>query len=385
MALTLQQINTAKKTAINLFLLILFAIGIAWLVQYSKIKQKNLDVTVDQSGRVIVKNAKILPIDLEAHELAAQRYIETDQPEKALLHLQRVLPFKPNDRLLRYRFATACLDAGHYDRALAALSQLEKGAAADSLSQKICAHKGIALFYLDKTAESRAILSSCLSKFPLSAEAACFLGQIEASENPRSPQALAYFNRAVQIDPLYAEGWYQLGRFSMQAGEYLKARQLLLRALEIDPLHVKSQSRLGMVYYYLGNHELAKKTYLTALALNPKDFNTRYNLAELYYNGVNDTANALREYTETLKLNPGHVEANFKVGLICLRNNMIKEAIRYFENASANDPKNIRILLQLAVGYEKLGDRPSALQRYRSVLAIDPLNGIAIQKIKFLE
>jgi tetratricopeptide (TPR) repeat protein len=378
------ELNTVKKVSINVFIVILIVAGIVWLVQYNRIKQKNLNITVDKSGHIVVKNDKVLPIDLEAHELIARRYIQTDQPEKALVHLQRVLPFELNNRPLRYELAAACLDAGHYDRALTTLDPLERDKLQDSLTPKICALKGIALFYLKKIPESKECLSSCLSQFPKSAEAACFLGQIEASENPQSPEALAHLETALANDSLYVEGWYQLARYKMVLGDYKKARQLLLRGLEIDPLHVKSHSRLGMVYYYLGNYELAKKSYVTALALNPMDFNTRYNLAELYYTATGDTENALREFTITLKQNPLHSEANFKVGLICMRNNMIKEAIRYFETALETDPANVRILLQRAVAYEKLGDRETALNAYKTVHVIDPLNPVASQKIKYL-
>jgi tetratricopeptide (TPR) repeat protein len=114
------------------------------------------------------------------------------------------------------------------------------------------------------------------------------------------------------------------------------------------------------------------------------DFNTRYNLAELLYSAMSDTENALREFTVTLRQNPQHCEANFKVGLICMRNNMIKEAIRYFETALETEPDNVRILLQRAVAYEKLGDKETALRTYRTIQGIEPLNTIAIQKIKYL-
>jgi Flp pilus assembly protein TadD len=63
---------------------------------------------------------------------------------------------------------------------------------------------------------------------------------------------------------------------------------------------------------------------------------------------------------------------------------MVKEAIHYFQTALHNDPKNIRVMMQLAVSYEKLGDRAQALQTYRDIVAQDPLNSIGIQKIKYL-
>jgi tetratricopeptide (TPR) repeat protein len=380
-----KDLKTITRVATNSFFVCLIAVGIIWAFRYYQFKQKNQNVRIDKSGHLMVNNDRVLPIDIEAHRLIAERLLATDQAEKALAHLQRILDFKPNNRTVRFQFARACLDAGYFDKALSELKLLDRSGVKDSCTPKIAALMGIALFYLNDVFESKRQLDSCLTRYPATAEAACFLGQIEAASPPdEASKALYHLEQAVTIDPSYVEGWYQLARYTMQKGNYLKARQQLLQALEIDPLHVKSHSRLGMVYYYLGNFDLAKKSYLTALALNPKDFNTRYNLGELFYTAAGDTESALREFTTTLKESPNHRDANFKVGLICLRNNMVKEAIRYFQTALLNDPKNIRAMMQLAVSYEKLGDRAQALQTYRDIVAVDPLNSIGIQKIKYL-
>jgi tetratricopeptide (TPR) repeat protein len=284
---------------------------------------------------------------------------------------------------MRYKFATACLNAGDYDRALKEFTSLSQNKQTDSLTPKIAARKGITLFYLNKVVESKEALKQCLEQAPKTAEAACFLGQIETTDAD-SAKALSHLEQAITLDPGYVEGWYQLARYQMEHGNYSKSQQYLQQALEIDPLNGKCHARLGMVFYYLENKISAKKSYLTAIALNPKDFNTLYNLGELYYTAFADTENALREYNAALKINPDHVEANFKVGLICIRNNMVKESIRYFRNALKTNQENVRILLQLGVAYEKIGDRDRALKVYRKIITVDALNSIAIQKIKFL-
>ncbi|MDO5575925.1 MAG: tetratricopeptide repeat protein, partial [Fibrobacter sp.] len=180
------------------------------------------------------------------------------------------------------------------------------------------------------------------------------------------------------------ESWYQLARYHMELKEYKVARLLLLNALDIDPLHAKSHSRLGMVYYYLENPELAKNSYQTALALNPEDFNTHYNLGELYLLMFNDTVKAVNEYKTTIQLSPPHVGANFKMGSICADNKMYKEAILHFEKALETDNANIRILLQLAVAYEKLDNLYKARSVYERITKIDALNVIARQKLRLL-
>jgi tetratricopeptide (TPR) repeat protein len=129
---------------------------------------------------------------------------------------------------------------------------------------------------------------------------------------------------------------------------------------------------------------LALKSYETALALNADDFNVHYNLGELYYTLYSNMELALKEFKKTIELQPDHAEANFKIGLICLANNMNKEAVKYLETAVTNSPKNIRFMLQLAVAYEKLDLKDNALQVYLRVAELAPLDQIAQQKIKLL-
>ena len=133
----------------------------------------------------------------------------------------------------------------------------------------------------------------------------------------------------------------------------------------------------------MNNYSLAENSYRPTLAIPPGDYNTRYNLGELLY-VKGDTVAALKEFTSVLHQKPDHNDANFRVGLISMRNNMYKEAISYFEKILQKDPGNIRVILQAAVSYEKIGLLSDALTMYKRIVSIEDLNPIARQKIKML-
>lgn len=326
---------------------------------------------------------KVTELDINANLEVAIRRMQSNDFERAIPNLQRVVALRKNDLATRSLLADAYLESGEYDYAISEYDDLLQKPLTDSLSGRICARRAICQFYNKDKNSSLQALKKCTELFPSNAEGFCFLGQIEASQEIPSTAALNNLNKAIALDSNYVEAWYQLARYYMELKEYARARQLLLRAIDINPLHEKSQSRLGMVYYYLNNFDLAKKAYQTALAINPIDFNTHYNLGEVYY-ATGDTSRAMKEFNKTLEYNPGHVEANFKQGILLLSNNMIKEAIIHFEQAAHNRGFNSRILIQLAVAYEKLGDKERAISTYRSVLEKDELNVIAQQKLKLL-
>lgn len=340
------------------------------------------NITITRPG--FMEQNELNQLDVDAHLFVANRLMQSNQHQQAIPHLQRALVVNSRDRQIRSRLSEALLNAGFFKRAISTIESLLSEDSNDSLTPYLLARKGIALFYTGKHQESLQALNRCIERYPHSAEALCFLGQIEASIELPSQKAVDYLKRSIEADSQYVEGWYQLGRYYSQTGEHFKARRLFLQALEIDPLHSKSHARLGMVYYYLKDAELARKSYQTALALNPEDYNTRYNLGELYYNLLDDNQNALYNYKKAIATNPLHPDANFKAGLICIGNGMIKEAIQYFERSLDTNRQNVRKLLQLGAAYERLGNSGKALKVYREIKEIEPLNSIANQKVKFL-
>ncbi len=353
----------------------------SWLFFKVKLSAR---ISANNRDELAIDSPSLIAVDLEAHRAISAHYMLTGNPEKALPHLLRLYAVEKQDLRVLHDLARAYLEAGNYQKALDCYDRLLGKTDPDSIVSTQCAQRGIALFYLDRVDESRQALLGCIERFPDNAEAFCFLGQIEAFRNIPSDTALDYLNHAIELDSTYAEAWYQLARYYMEQKVYTKARELLLSAVTVNPFHAKSHSRLGMTYYYLDYPDLARKSYQTAIALNPDDFNTRYNYGELLYGVLGDTVRALKEYKRALTLNPQLHEAAFKIGLICMKNGMIKEAILQFEQALKSAPGDLRILLQSAVAWERLGRTDRAIQQYRAILKIDELNSIARQKLKLL-
>jgi tetratricopeptide (TPR) repeat protein len=362
-----------------------------WFIRTAAIKAKakraaeGSSAVSEMYGYFEKKSRDLLPVDVEAHGFIAEYYLTSDQPQKAIDHILRILPVQRTNRGLMLKLATAYMQSGDFRSALETFTKLEEGDTGDDLSASVAARKGLTLFYMGNAGASRACLDKCVKDFPRSAEALCYLGEVEAAASEASGKAEEYFKKSLSVDSAFVESWYQYARFCMGRGDYAQGRNFLLKILEIEPLSAKTHARLGMSYYYLDQPEMAKKSYQTALALNPGDYNTHYNLGELFFTKYEDNASALEEFKKALAGNPRHAEANFRVGVICLGNGMIKEAIGYLESARDASPKNIRVLLQLGVAYEKMEMKDEALGIYRRVVDIDPMNRAAAQKIKLLE
>jgi tetratricopeptide (TPR) repeat protein len=343
---------------------------------------------VPPSAEAVISSKEVTDLDVEAHEFAARRYMMAGQPDAALPHLRRIAAVRREgntaiqamDNMVR-----AYLEIGEFQKALDAANRLLAAAQDDTLSASLHVRRAIALYNLKQYEESSEVLRTVVERDPKNAEALCFMGQMEAATETRSPTAERFFRRALEADSNYLETKYQFARYFENNGDYKNARALLQQVLAREPLNVRVHARLGMINYYELKTDQALSSYQTALALNPNDYNTHYNLGELYRTLMNDNENALLEFVAALKINPKHAEANYRAGLICAENDMMKEAVRYFEACLENDRRNVRRLLQLAAAYERVGDKDEALAVYREITDIDPLHSIAIQKIRFLE
>ena len=384
-----------KKVFLISLSICIVIIAAAWIIQRVSIKKLNLTDATDGSADADVsvlyskKSNDLLPIDIEAHKYAAEQNKNNMDFNKTINHLLRVLSVERNNRKIKLNLATAYLKAGIYGKADDTFRELIDEDISDSLADPIMSRYGLTLFFSGKIDESIAQLDKTLTRFPSSKEAHCYRGQVEAAQNLASVMTEGYLKKSIELDPNYAEAWYQLARYYMgkpQAGEdnYNNARKCLQKQLEIEPLNPKAHSRLGMAYYYLQKPYLAEKSYKMALTLNEHDYNTHYNLGELYYTLFNDPKKALKKFKKVISIKNDHAEANYKIGLIALENDQYKEAIRFFQEANKQAPHNIRILLQLGVAYEKIEMKREAISVYQSILDLDKLNDVALQKLKLL-
>lgn len=376
------ELSIIKK--VSLASLVLCIIAVAGIWGYFKLTTKSTPTKVLPTlHETEFSPSQGTSIDIHANLFTGQSYFNRGKPAQSVPYLERALQLSHDDVKIRYLLAQSQLEAGLYDQCLTQITALEQASIPDSLKESVCVLTAKALFYAGQVSESTRKLGNCLTEYPGSAEALCFMGVVKAFNTIDSTVARRFFEDAIKHDSSYVEAWYQLGRLVMAQGDTFQARKHLLYALELDPLHIKSHARLGMLYYYMGNFTLAENSYRTTLALNEVDYNTRYNLGELLYN-KGDTVDALKEFTVVLQQKPDHNDANFRVGQISMRNHMYKEAIGYFEKVLQKEPGNIRIILQTAVSYEKLELLPEALGLYKRILSVDDLHPIAQQKVKMI-
>lgn len=93
--------------------------------------------------------------------------------------------------------------------------------------------------------------------------------------------AIASYEKAIQLTPNYAEAYSNLGNAFQGLGETIKAIELYKKAISIDGSNPEFFCNLGNAYWKLDLIEDARKAYESTIAIAPSHVNAIHNLAHL--------------------------------------------------------------------------------------------------------
>ncbi|CAN5770714.1 hypothetical protein BH20VER1_BH20VER1_22770 [soil metagenome] len=172
------------------------------------------------------------------------------------------------------------------------------------------------------------------------------LALIIRQSNENVDKARAFFQRAVELDPNYAQAWAQLSI---------------------------AESEL----YFSGDEtperfERARQAAETAVRLQPELSDAYQALGVFYYFCPGDYDRALRELDEARKRAPNDGAVIFYTSLVKRRQGKLDEAIELQKKATVVDPRNPDIWSNLARSYRGKRDFKSAREMWDRAFAVSP-------------
>lgn len=126
--------------------------------------------------------------------------------------------------------------------------------------------------------EAVPLLEKYVAKSPDDATAWVGLG-VGYVDLKRNSDAQKAFERALEVDPKFADAEYQLGALASGNGDSTSAIQHFERAVQMNPKHGPSLEKVGSLYLEAGEFEKARDVLLRAETLNPNNRQTEYGLA----------------------------------------------------------------------------------------------------------
>lgn len=237
------------------------------------------------------------------------------------------------------------------------------------------------------------------------------------SRQGKHSEAIKQYKKAVEIQPDYAEAWFNLGVSSSHTGDLETAEQAYAKAISLKGNYIKAMYNLACVqesqgksaeanhtiqkiqsvtpdtadvYYklaqalqYLGGNENIRRAYeyfIKALEINPDSLEIRIAYARFLADS-NYIEAALEEYRNILVIEPEYEDVRVEYAQNLIKDDQIKAAETELSTILRNNPDNIPALVGMANIHRIKGEFPDAELIYNNVLKLDGLNAGALSGI----
>jgi tetratricopeptide (TPR) repeat protein len=171
-------------------------------------------------------------------------------------------------------------------------------------------------------------------------------------------EGIKEFNKALAINPNFAEAHYNLGHTHIKKKNYQQGINYYKKAIEQRPGYLKAYFNLGVTYEFLNNPLKAIEYYQKIVTQKPDHMLAHFGLGNAYLKS-NQIKAALLEYQRALILNPDHIPSYVSLGNIQLFHlRQIDQARKTYEVAILKQPKNAEIHRNLGLIYSQMNKDP---------------------------
>jgi len=215
-------------------------------------------------------------------------------------------------------------------------------------SDNYVAHSNLGNTLLQKGSVDEAIahFQKSLEINPVNAEAHYNLGTA-LLQKERVDEAIAHYQEALQINPNYAKVYYNLGNALLQKGRVDEAIVYYQKSLQITPDYAKAHINLGNLLLQKRSVDEAIAHYQKALQITPNSAEAHNNLGSaLLQKGSVDEA--IVHYQKAVQIAPDSAEAHINLGNALLTMGNVAEAIPHFEKALKITPNSAEVQNDLA-------------------------------------
>ena len=219
------------------------------------------------------------PGDREPVQLLGLSYFRTGKPGKAIPLLERVDSWYPAPNLdAAYVLGIAYLQTRDFPRARRAFARMY-GVPPDSAASHLFLARMLLRQGYDPMVEEEAMKAAALD--PRLPGPHFLLGELYMYKS-RLPEAIAAFEKELEINPSSATAYYKLADAHTRAQDFDKAHRLLQQSIWLDQTASGPFVLLGKVLLRKGETELAVDALRQAAAMDPNNVMAHHLLGEAY-------------------------------------------------------------------------------------------------------
>jgi len=191
--------------------------------------------------------------------------------DEAIRKYAEVLERRPDTEDAYRYLAFVYWDIGRPDEAIAVLEQaLRQGITSTEVRLRLA-------IYLGETGRAARAIALLEGTAGDDVEALNALGSAYANGG-RVADAIATFERVLDLDPTSGLAHLNIGALKLQAGDLSGAEASLIRSVEVDPGLPGAYTALGALFERTGRVDQALEAWERAVALDPREYDALYNL-----------------------------------------------------------------------------------------------------------
>lgn len=209
--------------------------------------------------------------------------------------------------------ATRAHQAGNLAAAEALYKQIVKGQLGNPKFGAIQNNLGVALKDQGKLDEAIPYLERAIALDPNYADAHSNLGAVLFAQGKRD-EAMQSNRRAIACQPNHAGAYCNIGAIFEVQEKLDEAIESYQKAIEVNHYYHKAYNNLGALFKKIGDLEAAVDAYRRAIELKPDAYLAINNLG-VALKDQNDLAAALTCHRQAITINPGCSEAHFNMSM----------------------------------------------------------------------
>jgi tetratricopeptide (TPR) repeat protein len=187
--------------------------------------------------------------------------------------------------------------------------------------------------------------------------------------NKKNQRAMEAFNKAIEIDPRYANAYAGRAAIYNDWGHYQQALRESEQAIQLDPKLAWGFNCRGNAYIGLLNFQKAIEDLNKAIELDPKK-TWPYSDRSRVYHMLKNYRQALEDANKAIELDPEFSDAYFRRGRALSSLNNVHDAIKDFDKAIELDPTFGRFFLYRGYALLKLNKTEQGLEDLKKAASL---------------
>ena len=210
----------------------------------------------------------------------------------------------------------------------------------------------------------------CLSKSPSSHTLWNLLGAANIALN-KTQEAYLAFKRVTELDPLYAEGFNNLGITLDKLGSYAEAIIAFEKAIELSPDNAELFNNLGKALVGDGRVDEAVNAYKISISLHPRKPYILMRLgAALAMQSKFDEACEI--FDAAIKIQPKNAKLHFNLGSVLQDHGLYERAISAYKTAISIKPDHADTWYNLGLTCRSHGNLEEAIKSFERTIELEP-------------